>query len=47
MARARELMSAGMPASQAQAILGRPQSLVLAGSTAADAAKITASKVPS
>lgn len=45
MARARELMSAGFSAQQAQAILGIPQSLVLAGSSASDAAKITAAKV--
>lgn len=45
MARQKELMSAGLSALQAQAIVGIPQSLTLAGSSASDATKITAAKV--
>jgi len=38
-------MSAGTPAAQAQAIVGTVQTATLAGSTAADAVKITATNV--
>lgn len=45
MARAKELMSAGVSAGQALATIGKVQTVTLAGSSATDATKITAACV--
>lgn len=45
MARRRQLISLGMPSALAEYVVGKPQSLVLAGSSATDAAKIVEAKV--
>ena len=45
MPRKKQLMSAGLPASAADAIGGQVQTVTLAGSSASDAAKITAACV--